>query len=118
MSDEAANQEKRSQEAADSSRRFAVVLNGGALIVVCALAGALQKSWPLHAVPFFILGLLCTGVSVMLVKHRALKRRDAANAGRPAPKFGVFMASWTWDYVAFVFFVVGAIVGWAGAPAF
>lgn len=117
MSDEAANQEKRSQEAADSARRFAVLLNGGALIVIAALAGALQKSWPLLAVPFFIVGLCCTAASVMLVKHRALKRRDAAKAGNPPSEFGFLMDSWTWDRAAFVFFVVGAIIGWAGAPA-
>ena len=113
-----AEHEKRSQELADTTRRIVVTLNGGGIGVVFSVAGTLAgkgvyANWAIWPVAFFVLGLLFTGISLFLAKHRELKRRDAASENQDAPeKFKKwYWRSFTWDLVAFALFGVGAIAG-------
>jgi hypothetical protein len=113
-----AEHEKRSQEIADTTRRVVVTLNGGGIGVVFSVAGTLvakgvDAGWAIPPVAIFVVGLLFTGLSLFLAKHRELKRRDAAKADEDEPKKFKkwYWRSFTWDLVAFAFFGAGALVG-------
>jgi hypothetical protein len=113
-----AEHDKRSQELADTTRRIVVMLNGGGIGVVFSVAGALAAkgvyaNWAIWPVGLFVLGLLFTGLSLFLAKHRELKRHDAAKENQDEPeKFKKwYWRSFTWDLVAFALFGVGAIAG-------
>jgi hypothetical protein len=116
MSD-AADHEKRSREIADTIRRFLVAVNTGGIGVSFGVAGFLagQKvspGWTAWPVAFFVGGLIVTAGSLVLAKHRELKRRDAALAKESEPEFKKwYWRSFTWDLVALAFFVAGSIVG-------
>lgn len=113
--------EKRSQEIADTTRRVVVTLNSGGIGLVFAVAGTLTTHgiparWALLPVGLFVFGLLLTGISLFLAKHRELKRRDAAKEGKDEPEHFKkrYWRSFTWDLVAFGFFGLGAIAGLLG----
>ena len=114
-----AEHEKRSQEIADTTRRVLVTLNGGGIAVVFTIAGTLAKddvnaSWAIKPVAFFVAGLLITVISLLLAKHRELKRRDAAAEGKDDPekfKKKLYWKSFTWDFMTLSLFGIGAIVG-------
>lgn len=115
--------EKRSQALADSARRVATTLNGGAIGVAFTVYGVLYKAgeaptWPITVVPIFVLGLVCTITSLMLAKHRELKRRDAAIAGRELPKFPYYMHSYAWEIASFIAFGAGALLGSVASGGF
>jgi hypothetical protein len=81
------------------------------------MAGSLaaQKvapGWAAVPAGFFVAGLIATGVSLFLAKHRELKRRDAAAAQLAPPDFkALYWRSFTWDAIALALFVVGCIAG-------
>jgi len=112
-----AEHEARSREVADKLRTFLIASNTGGVGVVFAVAGTLaghkiHPSWAVVPVALFVLGLVVTAVSMLLAKHRELKRRDAAAEGKDAPDFaGFFWRSYTWDAVSLVCFALGAVVG-------
>src|SRR3989338_7619831 len=113
-----AEHEKRSQEIADTTRRIVVTLNSGGIGLVFAVAGTLTThgapaGWALLPVGLFLVGLLFTGVSLFLAKHRELKQRDAAKIGEDEPEYlkNWYWRSFTWDLVAFFFFGAGAFAG-------
>ncbi len=110
--------EKRSQDLADTTRRIVVTLNGGGVGVVFSVAGTLAArgvpaNWAIWPVALFVSGLLFTGVSLFLAKHRELNRRDAAKAKEDEPeKFHRwYWRSFTWDLVAFALSGIGAVAG-------
>ena len=113
----AADHEKRSQEVADKLRTFLIASNTGGVGVVFAVAGTLaghkiHPSWAVLPVALFVLGLVVTAVSMLLAKHRELKRRDAVDDGKEAPDFtGFFWRSYTSDAVSLACFALGAVVG-------
>ena len=113
----AADHENRSREIADTTRRFLVGVNTGGIGASLAMAGSLaaQKvspAWVVLPATLFITGLVATGVSLFLAKHRELKRRDAAEAQRQPPDFTALpWRSFTWDAIALVLFVAGCIAG-------
>lgn len=116
MSD-AADHEKRSREIADTTRRLLVGINTGGIGASFAMAGSLaaQKvatGWAVLPASFFVAGLVATGVSLFLAKHRELKRRDAAAAQEAPPDFkALYWRSFTWDASALALFVAGCIAG-------
>lgn len=110
--------EKRSQEIADTTRRVVVTLNSGGIGLVFTVAGTLitrgtPARWALLPVGLFVIGLLFTGVSLFLAKHRELERRDAAEQNKDEPEHFKkwYWRSFTWDLVAFAFFGLGAVAG-------
>jgi len=116
MSD-AADHEKRSREIADTTRRLLVAVNTGGIGASFAMAGSLaghkiNPGWAALPASFFMAGLVVTGVSLFLAKHRELKRGEAAKAGNPEPDFTAwYWRSFTWDAIALTLFVVGCIAG-------
>jgi hypothetical protein len=110
--------EKRSQDIADTTRRVVITLNSGGIGLVFTVAGTLTTKgtpagWALLPVGLFVCGLLFTGLSLFLAKHRELKRRDAVKAGEDEPEHFKkwYWRSFTWDLVAFAFFGLGAVAG-------
>lgn len=90
----AAEHEQRSRDLADATRRYLVGLNTGGAAATLGLAGTLasagvQPSWAVVPIAVFAAGVLVTGVSLLLAKHKALKRRDAAGAGDPPTRLHV-----------------------------
>ena len=116
MSD-ADDHERRSREIADTTRRLLVAINTGGVGATFAMAGALaghkvSPGWAAWPAGVFIAGLVVTGVSLFLAKHRELERGKAAKAGEPEPDFTAwYWRSFTWDRIALVLFVAGCVVG-------
>ena len=108
--------EKRSDEIADSTRRYVISLNGGGIGLIFTLAASVAENgispkWAFWPVSLFLVGLIFVGISLFLAKHRVLRRRDATD--RESVKY---LEKWqwrsfTWDLVAFFFFGVGSIAG-------
>ena len=108
--------EKRSQELADSVRRYLVAAHTGGIATIFAVAGSLATNgvhpkWAIAPVLAFALGLVLAGISMLLAQHREMKRRDAMKAEEPNPEFGHFWWSWTWNWASLLTFVVAILVG-------
>jgi len=115
--EQAAEHEKRSQEVADTLRRFLVAIHTGGIGALLAVAASLvdrrvHPRWAFWPVSIFVAGLVVIGVSLILAKHREIKRRDAAQRGESQPDFtGLAWRSQTWDTLSLVLFVTAAILG-------
>lgn len=115
--DKANEHESRSRQVADTLRRFLVAIHAGGIGSLLAVASSLaaqhvHPKWVFWPVLLFVGGLVVVGASLLLAKHREIKRRDAARKGDPEPDFtGLFWRSQTWDTVSLVLFVVGAVAG-------
>jgi hypothetical protein len=60
----------------------------------------------------FVVGLVITGFSYQLAKHKTLARRNAARAGKPAPKFtNLLWRNSTWDSLPLVTFSIAVALG-------
>lgn len=114
--DKVAEHEKRSQEVADSLRRFLVAIHTGGIGAMLAVASSLTEQrvhprWAFWPVLIFVVGLVVIGVSLLLAKHRELKRLDAAKANQPEPDFtGWLWRSYTWDTISLVLFVGASVI--------
>lgn len=115
--DKVAEHEKRSQEVADSLRKFLVAIHTGGIGAMLAVASSLagqrvHPRWAFWPVLIFIAGLVVIGVSMLLAKHRELTRRDAAKCGEEELNFtGLPWRSQTWDAISLFLFVVASVVG-------
>ena len=59
----------------------------------------------------FVGGLVIVGASLLLAKHREIKRRNAAKDNQLQPDFtGLLWRSQTWDTFSLALFVVGTVV--------
>lgn len=110
----AADHEARARAVADSLRNYLTAMNTGGIGAVFAIAGTLidrgvDPRWAAWPVALYVLGILLTGLSLALAKHRELKRRDAAIAMRDEPNFkGFFWRSYTWDSFSLTAFLLGS----------
>lgn len=108
--------EARSQELADSVRRYLVAAHTGGIAVTFALAGSLASNhvhprWAFAPVGTFTIGLILVGISMLLAQHREMKRRDARKAGDTDPSFGRLWWSWVWNWMSLATFALGVTVG-------
>ena len=108
--------ETRSQELADSVRRYLVAAHTGGIATTFALAGSLATShihprWAFLPVAVFAAGLVLAGISMLLAQHREIKRRDAAKANEPDPEFGLLWWSWVWNWISLATFVIAIVAG-------
>ena len=107
----------RADDMADTLRRYLFGINTGGIGVVIALASGdrgpdLGSRGLLVPLVFFVLGVITTGGSLALQKHKALKRQEAAQNGKPPPGFkDIIWRNQTYDLIAGVFFIGGIIVG-------
>lgn len=117
----AQDHENRSRAIADSLRRFLVGLHTGGIGLVALFAAEVitgaQNDQMIDAaldsfvgpILVFTLGLLATGYSMQLAKHRETQRRDAALAGKSDPTFPLRQQSMTWEYVSLALFAAGVL---------
>ena len=109
--------EERSRNVADTLRRFLIAINTGGIGALLAVAGSLagqnvHPRWAFVPVLIFVGGLVVVGSSLLLAKHREVKRRDAAKKDEAEPDFtGLIWCSQTWDTISLVLFVLGAVAG-------
>jgi hypothetical protein len=109
--------QRRADDMADAMRRYLVGVNAGGVGVLAALAnseaGASSElpSWVIAPIVCFVAGLILTGVSLSLQKHKAQKRRDAAKRGEPEPDFNTpgWRNEWL-DQVSLATFVLGTFL--------
>lgn len=112
--------EARSREVADTLRRFLIAVHTGGIGALLAVASSLtgqniHPEWAFLPVSVFVGGLVIIGVSLLLAKHREVKRRDAVRNGEEMPDFlGVLWRSQTWDTVSLILFITGALAGLFG----
>jgi len=108
--------EARSQELADSVRRYLVAAHTGGIATTFAFAGSLVANhvhprWAITPVALFAVGLVLAGISMLLAQHREMKRRDAAKANDADPTFGLLWWSWTWNWASLAIFVAAIMTG-------
>jgi hypothetical protein len=107
----------RAREIADVTRRYLVGLNTGGIAITVAFASSMAEksvvpSWAVWPVSVFVLGLVVSGVSLFLAKHKALKRRDAARENRPEPDYAKwYWANFTYEIVTLVAFLSAVVCG-------
>lgn len=108
---------KRAADVADSGRRFLAAINTGGIGVAFAVAGSLAGEgvpplWAVWPVAVFSFGLVLTGWSWQLQKHKTIKRRDAAKSGAGEPDFAaLWWRNQTYEALALVAFIAGVLVG-------
>jgi hypothetical protein len=112
--------QKRADDMGDAIRRYLIGINTGGIGVVVALAsrdrGPALGTWGL-LVPllFFVFGIVTIGGSLVLQKHKALKRRDAAKECRSMPDYNrMLWRNQTYDIIAGVLFIIGVVFGVLG----
>jgi hypothetical protein len=108
-------QEERSREIADTTRRYLTALNTGGVAITFGVAGTLagrgvEPRWAIWPVAIFGLGLAITACSLFLAKHKALKRRDAAPNQSPDFKKW-YSANFTYELLALLTFLVAVGIG-------
>lgn len=108
---------KRADEMADAMRRYLVGINtGGVAVALTFAANAMEKgvhpSWVVFPVLLFVLGLGVSGGSLLLAKHKALKRKQAADKGEPIPEFKAWcQRNFTYELLTLVVFLCAVGVG-------
>lgn len=108
---------KRADELADAMRRYLVGINtGGVAVALTFAANAIEKgvhpSWVICPVLLFVLGLGVSGGSLLLAKHKALKRKQAAEKGEPIPEYKAWcQQSFTYELLTLVVFLCAVGVG-------
>jgi hypothetical protein len=74
--------------------------------------------WVFWPVLVFVVGLVVIWVSLLLAKHRELKRRDAAKANQTEPDLtGWLWRSDTWGTISLMLLVLASVVAlvrWSG----
>ncbi|MFQ5660409.1 MAG: hypothetical protein ACE5GZ_08270 [Gammaproteobacteria bacterium] len=109
--------EKRSQQVADSTRRYLIGVNTGGIGVTVLLAANLVESgtgpqWIVGPVSAFTLGLVFVGVSLFLAKHRSVKRSTAKEGEYDFSKYKKwYWRSFTWDIASGITFILAV---WCG----
>ena len=105
---------RRSEELADSTRRYLIAVHTGGIGVSFAVASAfadngIAPAWAWWPVSFFSVGMGLVFLSLFLAKDRELARYKAG--GRNNITFPWYRGSWPWDAASAIAFVVGAIAG-------
>lgn len=102
---------KRADEMADAMRRYLVGINtGGVAVALTFAANAMEKGfhpgWVVFPVLLFVLGLGVSGGSLLLAKHKALKRKQAAKKGESIPEFKAWcQRNFTYELLTLVVFL-------------
>jgi hypothetical protein len=106
-----AEQQQRSRDIADETRRYLTGLNTGGIAVIFAVAGALASNgveprWAVAPVVVFVLGLTITGGSLLFAKHKAEKRKKADQNKAPEPDYDQwYRRNFTYECLALATFL-------------
>jgi hypothetical protein len=107
----------RADDMGDALRRYLVGLNTGGIGVIVALYsgedlehhGVWQFLIPIIS---FVAGLLITGWSIGLQKHKAIQRRKSAMSGGKGSDYSDFyLRNQTYDIISGAAFILGFIIG-------
>lgn len=107
----------RADELADVLRRYLVGINTGGIAASLTFAASLAEkginpNWVFWPVAIFVVGLGVSGGSMLYAKHKALKRRDAADNGGDIPEFdSCLQRNFSWDLVTLLIFLAGCTCG-------
>lgn len=102
---------------ADAIRRYLVGINTGGVAVTLtfaanAIENGIHPAWVFWPVLFFVLGLGISGGSLLLAKHKALKRKQAAEKGKPIPEYKAWhQRNFTYEILTLVVFLCAVIIG-------
>lgn len=109
MSDAGERHDKRAQGSADALRAMLTALATAGVAASYVVRDVQTRDYWRGSAALFALALVCVLASWFLVKHRELRRRNAARLGLPLPTFSHWFRSWTWDLAGFGFIVAGAL---------
>jgi len=107
---------RRADKLADAMRRYLIGINTGGIAVVLTFAAALTEKgvhpgWIIWPVALFALGLGISGGSLLYAKHKALRRKKAADDGKEIPKFDIwYQRNFTYELITIVLFSVAAVI--------
>lgn len=105
---------KRADELSDAMRRYLIGINTGGIAVTLTFAASMAEkgihpAWAFWPVGLFSLGLGISGVSLLYAKHKALKRKKAAQENKKIPKYNAWcQRNFTYELLALVVFLVAA----------
>lgn len=108
--------DQAADEAGKSTRRYTTAINSAGIAATLAIGGKLidLSVHPVHElwVPFFffVLGLLLTGASTMLAKHKRVSDRDRAYAERKMDNWDRFLfRNWSYEIASIGCFAIGVV---------
>jgi len=113
---EAARHEDRAQANADALRRLLILINSGGIVITLLIAKFFlgkESDWiTLLLIPvlIFLIGLMCTAVSLILSKLRELERANAVFSMGDDPKFPLWKHSLPWEIASLSFFIIGVLL--------
>lgn len=105
---------KRADELADAMRRYLIGINTGGIAVTLTFAASmaekgLRPQWVIWPVGLFALGLGISGGSLLYAKHKALKRKKAAEEKQEIPKYDAWcQRNFTYELITLAVFLVAA----------
>jgi hypothetical protein len=108
---------KRADEVADAMRRYLVGINTGGVAVALtfaanAMENGIHPGWIIGPVLLFVLGLGVSGGSLLLAKHKALKRKQAAVKGERIPEYKAWhQQNFTYELLTLIVFLCAVGVG-------
>lgn len=109
--------DRAADEAGRSTRRYTTAINSAGIGVTLAIGGKIMELsiHPVHTLlwPFalFAVGLLLTGVSTMLAKHKRVSDRDSVYSKREMNNWNrLFYTNWNYEIAAIICFVAGVLV--------
>jgi hypothetical protein len=106
--------EFRSRELAGSLRNFLLTVNSGGIALLFSFQANLveqkiKAGWIVCPITFFLLGLICCGISIFMAQSRELKRKAAAEKSEIEPNFGLLKTSYFWNWLSFALFILAVI---------
>jgi len=103
---------KRADELADAMRRYLIGINTGGIAVTLTFAASLAEKgvhpgWVIWPAALFSLGLGISGSSLLFAKHKALKRKKAAEENQEIPKYDAWcQRNFTYEFITLTVFLV------------
>jgi hypothetical protein len=105
---------KRADELADAMRRYLIGINTGGIAVTLTFAASMVEKgvhpeWVIWPVGLFVLGLGISGGSLLYAKHKALKRKKAAEEKQASPKYDAWcQRNFTYELITLAIFMAAA----------
>ena len=102
--------EQRSQKAADALRLLLAGIASSAIYAAYTVRKELDGDLWRGLAFIFGASLVCVAISWLSLKHRELRRREAAKHGAPSPTFSRWLHSWTWDRASLALLILGGLL--------
>jgi len=105
---------KRADNLADVMRRYLIGINTGGIAITLMFAAnmaskGVHPGWVMWPACFFTLGLGISGGSLLYAKHKALKRKQAAENGKEIPKYDALLQrNFAYELITLFFFLLAS----------